>query len=59
MIEVIPESFEAISSKKLYNVYHLIRKRMTDHKKVTFAKKFLPMSHLACNGVISHVTMPN
>ena len=33
MIKIIPESFGPIFSKKLYNFYHPIRRRMTDHNK--------------------------
>ena len=32
--------------KKLYNFDNFIRKRMSDHNKITFAIKYLLMSHL-------------
>ena len=32
--------------KKLYNVDHCIRRRLSDHNKITFATKYLLMSHI-------------
>ena len=32
--------------KKLYNFDDFIRRRLSDHNKITFAIKYLPMSHL-------------
>ena len=45
IIKIIPDSFEAIFFKKLYNFDNFIRRRLSDHKKITFAKKYLLMSH--------------
>ena len=32
--------------KKLYNFDNFIRRRLSDHNKITFALKYLPMSRL-------------
>ena len=41
----LPESFEAFFIK-LYDFDNFIRRRLTDQNKITFAIKYLPMSHL-------------
>ena len=53
--EIIPESFEAIFWK-LYNFDNFLRRRMSDHNKITLAIKYLVMSNLG-DDVISHVTI--
>ena len=40
----------------LYNFDNFKRRRMLDHNKITFATKYLVMSHLG-DDVISHVTI--
>ena len=42
--------------QKLYNFGNFIRRRMSDHNEITFAIKYLFMSHLG-DDVVSHVTI--
>ena len=47
IIKNLPESFDVIKKKKkLFNLENFIPRRMSDHNKITFAIKYLPMSHL-------------
>ena len=45
IIKNLPETFEAIF-KKLYKFDNLICRGLSDHNKITFAIKYLPMSFL-------------